>query len=100
MTITAPSCLAPEGDTGRGLERRRGDIPSRLHAAFDIRDREGVAALILSGACSGSSTPSGIAESELMSHAGIQGVLWTKQPASTNNLVRAIALTKRILRIF
>jgi 3-hydroxy-D-aspartate aldolase len=36
-----------------------------------------------------------IAESELMSNAGIKGVLWTKQPASHNNLMRAIALTKK-----
>ena len=36
-----------------------------------------------------------IAESELMSGAGIKGVLWTKQPASQNNIARAIALTKR-----
>jgi D-serine deaminase-like pyridoxal phosphate-dependent protein len=36
-----------------------------------------------------------IAEAELMSGAGIQGVLWTKQPASQNNIQRAIALSKR-----
>jgi 3-hydroxy-D-aspartate aldolase len=40
-------------------------------------------------------TTATIAESELMSGAGIKGVLWTKQPASRNNLVRAIALTRR-----
>jgi D-serine deaminase-like pyridoxal phosphate-dependent protein len=40
-------------------------------------------------------TTATIAESELMSGAGIKGVLWTKQPASQNNLARAIALTKR-----
>ena len=40
-------------------------------------------------------TTATIAESELMSGAGITGVLWTKQPASVNNLLRAIALTKR-----
>jgi len=40
-------------------------------------------------------TTATIAESELMSEAGIQGVLWTKQPASDNNLIRAIALTRR-----
>jgi D-serine deaminase-like pyridoxal phosphate-dependent protein len=39
-------------------------------------------------------TAATIAESELMSAGGIKGVLWTKQPASQNNLVRAIALTK------
>jgi D-serine deaminase-like pyridoxal phosphate-dependent protein len=40
-------------------------------------------------------TTATIAESELMSDAGITGVLWTKQPASVNNLLRTIALTKR-----
>jgi D-serine deaminase-like pyridoxal phosphate-dependent protein len=40
-------------------------------------------------------TTATIAESELMSGAGIKGVLWTKQPASYNNIVRAIALTRR-----
>ncbi len=40
-------------------------------------------------------TTATIAESELMSGAGIQGVLWTKQPASTNNVSRAVALSKR-----
>ena len=36
-----------------------------------------------------------VAEAELMSAAGIQGVLWTKQPVSRNNIQRAIALSKR-----
>lgn len=36
-----------------------------------------------------------VAEAELMSGAGIKGVLWTKQPASQNNIQRAIALSKR-----
>ena len=40
-------------------------------------------------------TTATIAESELMSGAGVRGVLWTKQPASHNNIVRAIALTWR-----
>jgi 3-hydroxy-D-aspartate aldolase len=40
-------------------------------------------------------TTATIAESELMSDAGIKGVLWTKQPASLNNIARTIALTKR-----
>ena len=40
-------------------------------------------------------TTATIAESELMSRAGVQGVLWTKQPASHNNIARAIALTRR-----
>jgi D-serine deaminase-like pyridoxal phosphate-dependent protein len=36
-----------------------------------------------------------IAEAELMSGAGLQGVLWTKQPASQNNIYRAISLSQR-----
>ncbi len=40
-------------------------------------------------------TTATIAESELMSNAGIRGVLWTKQPASVNNVARAVALTKK-----
>jgi D-serine deaminase-like pyridoxal phosphate-dependent protein len=36
-----------------------------------------------------------IAEAELMSGAGIRGVLWTKQPASQNNIYRAVSLSKR-----
>ena len=40
-------------------------------------------------------TTATIAESELMSASGIKGVLWTKQPASLNNIARAVALAKR-----
>ena len=36
-----------------------------------------------------------VAEAELFSRAGIQGVLWTKQPASVNNIQRAVALSKK-----
>ncbi len=36
-----------------------------------------------------------IAEAELMSGAGLKHVLWTKQPASVNNVARTIALSKR-----
>ena len=36
-----------------------------------------------------------IAEAELFSRAGIKGVLWTKQPASVNNVQRAVALSKQ-----
>ena len=36
-----------------------------------------------------------IAEAELMSGAGLKHVLWTKQPASVNNISRAVALSKR-----
>lgn len=40
-------------------------------------------------------TTATIAESELMSGAGIRGVLWTKQPVSANNISRAIALSRK-----
>jgi D-serine deaminase-like pyridoxal phosphate-dependent protein len=36
-----------------------------------------------------------IAEAELFSGAGIRNVLWTKQPASTNNIQRAVALSRK-----
>jgi D-serine deaminase-like pyridoxal phosphate-dependent protein len=36
-----------------------------------------------------------IAEAELFSGAGIKGVLWTKQPASVNNIQRAVLLSKK-----
>ena len=36
-----------------------------------------------------------VAEAELFSGAGIQGVLWTKQPASVNNIERAVMLSKK-----
>jgi D-serine deaminase-like pyridoxal phosphate-dependent protein len=36
-----------------------------------------------------------IAEAELFSGAGIKGVLWTKQPASFNNIQRAVLLAKK-----
>ncbi len=36
-----------------------------------------------------------IAEAELFSGAGIDGVLWTKQPASVNNIERAVLLSKK-----
>ena len=32
-----------------------------------------------------------VAEAELMSSAGIKNVMWTKQPASANNIARAVA---------
>ncbi len=40
-------------------------------------------------------TAATIAEAELMSGSGLQGVLWTKQPASQNNIYRAISLSRR-----
>jgi len=36
-----------------------------------------------------------IAEAELMSNAGIRNVLWTQQPASINNVERAVALSRK-----
>lgn len=60
----------------------------KVHKSVDVAKRQ-----ISLGAIG--LTTATIAESELMSNAGIRGVLWTKQPASYNNLARAIALTKR-----
>jgi D-serine deaminase-like pyridoxal phosphate-dependent protein len=60
----------------------------KVHKSVDIAKRQ-----IAQGAIG--LTTATIAESELMSDAGIKGVLWTKQPASRNNILRAIALTKR-----
>lgn len=60
----------------------------KVHKSVDIAKRQ-----IALGAIG--LTTATIAESELMSAAGIEGVLWTKQPGSRNNVARAIALTKR-----
>jgi D-serine deaminase-like pyridoxal phosphate-dependent protein len=60
----------------------------KVHKSVDVAKRQ-----IALGAIG--LTTATIAESELMSNAGIQGVLWTKQPASFNNLARAIALTRK-----
>lgn len=60
----------------------------KVHKSVDIAKRQ--LALGALGV-----TTATIAESELMSHAGIKGVLWTKQPASVNNIARAVALSKR-----
>ncbi|MBL8215138.1 MAG: alanine racemase [Bryobacterales bacterium] len=60
----------------------------KVHKSVDVAKRQ-----IALGAIG--LTTATIAESELMSNAGIKGVLWTKQPASYNNLVRTIALTKK-----
>lgn len=59
----------------------------KVHKSVDIAKRQ-----IALGAIG--VTTATVAEAELMSRAGIKGVLWTKQPASDNNLQRAIALTK------
>ena len=60
----------------------------KVHKSVDIAKRQMALGAI-------GITAATIAESELMSNAGIKGVLWTKQPASTNNLLRAIALTRK-----
>src|SRR5437764_6497283 len=60
----------------------------KVHKSVDVAKRQ-----IASGAIG--LTAATIAESELMSGAGIKHVLWTKQPASLNNISRTIALTKR-----
>jgi D-serine deaminase-like pyridoxal phosphate-dependent protein len=60
----------------------------KVHKSVDVGKRQ-----IALGAIG--LTTATIAESELMSGAGIKGVLWTKQPASLNNIARAIALSKR-----
>lgn len=60
----------------------------KVHKSVEVAKRQiGLGAIGL--------TVATIAEAELMSGAGIQGVLWTKQPASQNNIQRAIALSKR-----
>jgi D-serine deaminase-like pyridoxal phosphate-dependent protein len=60
----------------------------KVHKSVDVAKRQMALGAI-------GVTTATIAESELMSNGGIKGVLWTKQPASHNNLVRTIALTKR-----
>jgi len=60
----------------------------KIHKSVDVGKRQ-----IAAGAIG--LTTATIAEAELMSGAGIKNVLWTKQPASVNNIARVIALTKR-----
>jgi D-serine deaminase-like pyridoxal phosphate-dependent protein len=60
----------------------------KVHKSVDVGKRQ-----IANGAIG--LTCATIAEAELMSGAGIKGVLWTKQPASPNNIARAVALSKR-----
>jgi D-serine deaminase-like pyridoxal phosphate-dependent protein len=60
----------------------------KVHKSVDVAKRQ-----IAEGAIG--LTCATIAEAELMSGAGIKGVLWTKQPASVNNITRAVALSKR-----
>jgi 3-hydroxy-D-aspartate aldolase len=60
----------------------------KVHKSVDVARRQ-----VAEGAIG--LTCATIAEAELMSGAGIKHVLWTKQPASTNNIARAVALSKR-----
>src|SRR5437763_14621503 len=60
----------------------------KIHKCVDVARRQ-----VAQGAIG--LTCATIAEAELMSGAGIQHVLWTKQPASYNNIARAIALSKK-----
>jgi D-serine deaminase-like pyridoxal phosphate-dependent protein len=60
----------------------------KVHKSVDVAKRQ-----IAQGAVG--LTCATIAEAELMSGAGIKHVLWTKQPASVNNISRAVLLSKR-----
>jgi D-serine deaminase-like pyridoxal phosphate-dependent protein len=60
----------------------------KVHKSVDVAKRQ-----IAHGAIG--LTTATIAESELMSGAGIQHVLWTKQPASANNIWRTVTLSKK-----
>ena len=60
----------------------------KIHKSVDVAKRQ-----IGQGAIG--VTCATMAEAELMSGAGITNVLWTKQPASANNVARAAALSKK-----
>lgn len=60
----------------------------KIHKSVDIARRQ-VAAGAIGITCAT------IAEAELMSNAGVKHVLWTQQPASLNNVARAVALSKK-----
>ncbi|MBI3695938.1 MAG: alanine racemase, partial [Acidobacteria bacterium] len=60
----------------------------KVHKSPDIVKRQ-----IALGAIG--ATTATIAESELMSGAGIKSVFWTRQPAGKNNINRVVALSKR-----
>jgi len=60
----------------------------KIHKSVDVAKRQ-----IAQGAIG--ITCATMAEAELMSGGGIKHVLWTKQPASVNNIARAIALSKK-----
>lgn len=60
----------------------------KVHKSVDVARRQ-----IAQGAIG--LTCATIAEAELFSGAGIKNVLWTKQPASVNNIQRAVALSQK-----
>src|SRR5581483_4517534 len=60
----------------------------KVHKSVDVARRQ-----IAQGAIG--LTCATIAEAELFSNAGIRNVLWTKQPASVNNIQRAVALSRK-----
>jgi D-serine deaminase-like pyridoxal phosphate-dependent protein len=60
----------------------------KVHKSVDVARRQ-----VAQGAIG--LTCATIAEAELFSGAGIKNVLWTKQPASVNNIQRAVALSKK-----
>ena len=60
----------------------------KVHKSVDVARRQ-----IAQGAIG--LTCATVAEAELFSGAGIKNVLWTKQPASVNNIQRAAALSKK-----
>ncbi|HTS25147.1 MAG TPA: alanine racemase [Bryobacteraceae bacterium] len=60
----------------------------KVHKSVDVARRQ-----IAQGAIG--LTCATVAEAELFSGAGIKGVLWTKQPASVNNIQRAVTLSKK-----
>jgi len=60
----------------------------KIHKSVDVGKRQ-----VAQGAIG--LTCATMAEAELMSGAGIKHVLWTKQPVSTNNITRAVALSKK-----
>ncbi len=60
----------------------------KVHKSVDVAKRQ-IAAGAIGLTCAT------IAEAELFSGAGIQGVLWTKQPVGINNIQRTVALSKK-----
>ncbi|MFN7997925.1 MAG: alanine racemase [Bryobacteraceae bacterium] len=60
----------------------------KVHKSVDVARRQ-----IAQGAIG--LTCATMAEAELFSNAGIRNVLWTKQPASVNNIQRAVALSRK-----